>query len=330
MKAFFLKSLIASVFAVATFASNASADAPKRGLYWNVRDTNGVGSDPAKTKAAIDEIKSYGVSEVHIWLNENIDVANCKATFDYKGPNGYFHPASLRGFTKALADENISTVYTLSPLFQSRAFLDSLKGGDKPLAIAAEFGGVTIELDLEYNWTEKSRKRSKFRNCADSIETSKASAELVKAIRETTPRSKIMVSTNGYDRSHLELIAAADMISPQLYGAHFAYKPNELDAELKRFMNTYRDKIIIPTLSAECSPSHASECSEAIFDAGVQIARKAAACFPQRVPGYLVWGKMEVSEVNATGKGCTGYPICSSFGRRYLRDSANAPAASCG
>jgi hypothetical protein len=299
--------ILASAVGTPACAQDPGAVLP-RAFYWNVGDSGSPRSDEER----IRRFRSLGAAEIHIWLNENRATPACGYRFRYQeGGALLWTPARLEAFTRALKAAGIKPVFILSPDLRTRSYIASLSARGAPLNLAAKIRGVDIELDIEGNG------ESRIRCPGDGLETNAADLELIAAIRRTTPTSKIIVSTiRAYDRRHPHLMRLADAISPQLYGAHFAYTLPETRAALNYFRSRYPKPLWV-ALSVECSMAdfRAGRCSEALFDSEVKLVAEARRQAPGRVVKYVVWGEREA-------KRCPARPLCSVFAQDYLTRTA--------
>ncbi len=298
--------------------ANAEAGKPVRAYYWDVGDKSTL--SPATDAGRIARLKSLGISEAHIWLNENRKTPPCGYLFHYtEGGAPLWTASRLEAFTVALKAAGLRPVYILSPDIRTTSYIASLSAVGGPLAVAAKVGDVDIELDIEGNGqnpgeTEASANDPAAVACADGLTRDAADAAIVAAVRATSPTSRLVISTiRGYDAKHPVLTAAANAISPQLYGAHYAYTLKEATEGLAYFRKRYPDKPLWLALSVECSPADAAaaRCSETLFASEVELATKAWAVDPVLSPKYVVWGEREA-------RACPPKPLCSVFAETYL------------
>lgn len=301
--------LAASLTVLWTAGANAQSP-PTRAYYWNIGD--GRGADATVDAARISRFGDLGVSEVHVWLNENAKTKPCDYRFGYvEGGARLWTPARLESFTRSLKDAGIKPVFIFSPDVRTRGYIASLAEPSGPLAVAARIGGVDVELDIEGNGDQPTI-------CpGDGLTRDQADQLLIDTIRATTPASKIVISsTLGHVGKHPVLTGAADAISPQLYGAHYAYTLKQTQMTLDTFMRAFPAKPMWVGLSVECSVANAaaSLCSRSLFDGQLRILTEARAHNPALVPKYVVWGEREA-------KPCPGKPLCSVYSAEALRRS---------
>jgi hypothetical protein len=297
---------------------------PVRGLYWDYtyKETKGNTQD---LNAAVDDIKSMGVDELHLWLNDNNPTFRCDYVLQYS--DIHWDATGLRTFINLLIKAGIRPVLTFSPIIQSKQFLQSLSAPDGPFALAAEFNGLDIELDLEWYWTERARVSNKEKQCS-TYRTEQASADLLKAMHTITPHSHLRVSTTkSYLPENAHFIAAADIVSPQLYDGHLPLEIGTARQELTDFVHCNPDKVFTPAFSTECTPDDESHgrCGRKQFSEQLKWMYLQYTSDPKRYPGYIIWGREEVNL-----KCTTVNPVCSSFGADYLKCTAHRiPDATC-
>jgi hypothetical protein len=292
-------------------ASIAQQNTPpvSRAYYWDVADNKAV-SDIDR----INRVKSFGAKEVHIWLNGNEKTPACGARFSYSDGGLLWTPKRLEAFARALHDAGLKPVFIFSPELRTVSYIKSLSADGGPLAVAAKVGGVDIELDIEGNGERATP-------ClGDGLDRDAADQQLLDAIRQTSPTSKIIMSTTtGWVGKHPILTEdhGADAISPQLYGAHYADTVDEARAALNVFLTDYPKKPLWVGLSAECSVKNAKlgHCSETLFDNEVKLVAQANTQHTNRVPKYVVWGEREARR-------CPARPLCSLFAEDYLKRTA--------
>lgn len=296
-----------------------------RGLYWNKTQGPSLSTNKTGESDAIVLVKKLGVSTVHIWLNDNDGPRTCAEKFDYH--EQYWSPSTLREFTRLLVKSGRQVVYVVTPKIQTKEFIDSLMETDGPVAIAAEFDSVDIELDMEYNWTEKSR--SKLSGCK-TIDTKTASSLLVANLKRTSPKSKVIVSTTGnWMDAHKEIIELSDIISPQLYDDRWTSAPPEAKALLRKVLRAYPEKNVIPALSIQCSDADRenTRCSQKNFTDDESLVASLHACDHEKYPSYTIWAANELRP-KCIGNGSES--VCSYFGEKYLAGSSTIlPAAKC-
>ena len=291
-------------------ASVASAEVPVRAYYWNIGD--GASADAATDSARIARFKALGVHEVHLWLNENRTTPACGYLFHYsEGGAALWTPARLQEATRALQAAGLKVVYILSPDIRTTSYIASLAVPGGPLDVAAQVTGVDIELDVEGNGASPAP-------CpGDGLNVDEADRQVLQTIHTTTPTSKIVISTiRGYDTKHLVLMDGADVISPQLYGAHYALPLADAKAGFAYFRKAYPTKPLWVGLSVECSKIDADRgrCSQALLESEVKLVAEAHATYGSLVPKYVIWGEREAQQ-------CPAKPLCSVFAEDYLTRS---------
>jgi hypothetical protein len=290
-----------------------------RGIYWD----EGYKYIPQGFTSRADYFKAMGISEVHIWLNDNERDSDNKLprcnSFTYTDSHGNprWTKDSLVTFTRELQSAKIKPIYTFSPQVQSDEYIDSLSGSEGPLAIAREEGGIDIELDIEGNW-----RTDKLLAPCGKGDAGLLTQKLVDAIKgKNEPagqsgRLQLIVSTtSGMAHWNSELIDAADVLAPQLYDKRYALTQLQIAAEMKTTWLKLA-KPIIAALTVECQKNDFTnhKCSETIFDEGLRYVAGLAQCGPSgtHILSYVVWSE-------AAGLGH------SSFGQTYLLKTKNQP-----
>jgi hypothetical protein len=303
-----------------TLATHCNADPlMTRGLYL---DSGGNIPGP-------DELRQLGITEVHLFINENCIPTKCwnkSQTFAYE--NGW-SATSVRNTLKAL-QKDFKLAIIFSPRYRSRTFIDSLKGKDGPLTIANEFPAADVELDVELNFSEKLTTK----DSATDLDPKDAATYLLKTIKDYVnfDRRHLIVSTTlTYTGDHATLEAGADTISPQIYDGHWSYEPQDTQRSLNAFLVRYPDKRIVPALSVECDGDRAYRkglCSETNYQVARLLTASMNACDQSRYPGYMIWG---ANELNTKCQGVKGdKAVCSYFGERALkREAQSDPVTSC-
>jgi hypothetical protein len=314
----FLISLTVAASSCSCAANAFAAELVKlpRALYWDLRS----GDESLLPRPPIETLSEFGVSELHIWLNDvkmnNDEIKNC-SPFSSVGSDSlaYWPTAKLGAFTQALKNAKIKPVYIFSPHIQSQAYIQSLSGPDGPLGIARAQGGVDIEMDLEQNWSE-----SKAVNTCAAGDPATITKNLIDAIRDqaTPPAKRRPLKLIASTTSHLAvefpiLLKAADAIAPQLYDSDYALQAQVIENKLRNKWLAF-DKPLVPALSVECQPPNntSGACSPDIFDKGLKTVAGLASCPGTKfdISNYVIW-----SEVSILQK--------SSFGQTYMAQTAN-------
>jgi hypothetical protein len=293
-------------------ATGASATGPVRAYYWNVGD--GAAAGPATDAARIARFRAFGVTEVHLWLNENRATPACGYLFQYQEGGGKLWTAArLEQTTRAMQAAGLKVVYILSPDIRTQGYIDSLAAPGGPLEVAGRIKGVDIELDIEGNGATATP-------CSgDGLSLSEADTQLLKTIRAATPTSKIVASTTRtYELKHPILMEGADAISPQLYESHYASPLDTAAASLAYYRKKYPAKPLWIALSVECSVADSAKglCSQALFESEVKMVSDANVKDGAFVPKYVIWGEREASR-------CPGKYLCSVFAQDYLTATAS-------
>lgn len=283
------------------------ADEPlARDYYWDVSDR---GADGDQRQLAY--LTSLRISRVHLWLNGNENTLSCGSTWSYTEGGGRLWTATrLEEFSRALKAAGIDPIFTLSPRLRTKSYIASLSSSDGPLGVAARVGHVAIELDIEGNGDSRTK-------CPhDGLSADDADTAILAAIRRASPGIDVIVTTvPHYANRHPVLMAdgGAEVISPQLYGAHYGYSLAAATSTLKDFLRRYPTKKILPGLSVECSATDESHhrCSESLFTAQIGMVAESAKANGSRISRYVVWGEREMFP-------CPHSPLCSTYGRSYM------------
>jgi hypothetical protein len=278
-----------------------------RAYYWDNGDYKNVADADH-----VRRLQSFGVTELHIWLNGNNRTPACDYTFRYTDGSVLWTPDRLETFARAIKSAGIKPVFTFSPDLRTTGYIMSLSKPAGPLAVASRVKDVDFELDIEGNGESATI-------CpGDGLTRDAADQRLIEAIHSTNPTSKIVVTTTTkWGERHPVLMGAADAISPQLYGDHYAYGFNEARNTLFSFMTKFPTKPIWVGLSVECSTTNAAaeNCSEALFAREVNLVLDEHKKAPSRISKYVIWGEREARR-------CPAKPLCSVFAEDYFSRSA--------
>lgn len=181
----------------------AYADAP-RGVYWN--------DAAAPTAGATAALDSLGARRIHIWLNDQ--PSKHGVTCDGFKYADWWKGRDIRQFVQGLRSAGYDVVLTISPYARSNAYIDSLKA---PLKIAADNPGVSIEYDLEANFTDNPNYRPPS-SCTHELTTKSAESRLLTITRQTAPNAPIGITSFAHNfEKHQTLVDNADWVAPQVY-----------------------------------------------------------------------------------------------------------------
>jgi hypothetical protein len=313
--------LVAAMVAYITIMPHvALAESPKpplqRGYYWNVGDHESLTFRSDEER--VQHLHAIGASEVHLFLNENRRTPlDCGTTFAYQeGGTRIWTAAAVERFTRALLAAQFHVVFTISPDIRTTGYLTSLSKSDGPLAVAKLTGVKKIELDTEANGEQA-------QPCPDGgLGRDNFDTGLVGAIRNTVGQdSQIIVSTSSlrYARLHPVLMNNAYALSPQLYEGHFGLSREHTRSKLASIGDEYPHLLLLPALSVECSQRDAQSkfCSREQFIQQLDVISGEEELRGSRLPEYVVWGERE-------SKPCPSRPLCSTYGLKYLTDTATS------
>jgi len=238
--------LLAACAARTSVPRLAGGPVPPHGIYYDFSYADAAAAQgfteavvSGQLEDTIRNINAMGFSRVHIWLNDqppsNARLVPCgDLSYTTIGLQGrgivqrlQWPPNLLRAFIERLRADHKTPVLTFSPYIPSAAYIDSLATPDGPLAIARQYPGTEVELDMEENFTEKLIPTQ----CGPLLPMQAAETALWRRIRASAPRTPLGVSTTPYRiADHLELIRHADWFVPQLYGnaREGAYDSNQL------------------------------------------------------------------------------------------------------
>ncbi|CAJ5657162.1 Uncharacterised protein [Burkholderia pseudomallei] len=283
---------------------------------------SGIYLDDGGNVPDVNELKTYGINEVHLFVNGNQLPSQCPTkseSFVYEnGWTATLVDLTLDKFTKA----NLHVAITLSPRCITQAFIDSLSKPMGPMAILKKYQNADVELDLEGNWKESAKGPT-------GMNGEDAAVLLAKLVRkELPPPHRLLVTTNKlHMRDHAKFLMLADVISPQVYD-DASLGPEEAEAALKQFSTAYPKKVIIAGLSIQCDAETqylAGKCSEVNYQVAELLYASMQACNPVQYPGIFIWGSHELREVCVDKN-----DVCSYFGKKRLAtNAANPPSTSC-
>ncbi len=298
--------------------SNFTAAAEKvtlaRAIYWNL-----VASQTLDAPY-IANLRSLGVSEVHIFLNEPTplpdDIARGCPMFTYTNSDVAAKPTRwttehLRTFANDLKAKGFKVIFTLSPHLRTEAYITDLSQPDKPFGLARSIGGIDIELDVEDQWRED--EPPKFCGPANWKDMPKRLvAEVHDAKTPAAHRNPLtLIITTNSAFHHPVFLKLANVVAPQLYGKFFGLSAPDVAKDLKGKWSRF-GSVIQPAVTTYCPAGTGDDvCSPEIFEASMKEVATFAKCNKsgKAIRSYVIWSQRTLDKD-------------STFGKDYLMDKS--------